>query len=165
MILCGHCMKYHASIGDVRLCSQNVVTVGSYRRDGLPTVQDWQELHRAMALITEGFYETPEGVIYKVQRAVHGSGHLYAKRLFIVEGPEDSVMGLDGQQKLVSEKHGEFRMERGAIRRLRPEWKLNRERAQALGKLYGFCIRCGATLTDETSIAQGMGPVCAGRWS
>ncbi len=37
------------------------------------------------------------------------------------------------------------------------------EQAQEFGKLYGVCCRCAADLTDEDSIARGMGPVCAGK--
>lgn len=39
--------------------------------------------------------------------------------------------------------------------------KLSLDRAKELGKLYGRCIICGATLTDEKSIEAGIGPVCA----
>lgn len=159
-IRCGHCGKYHQSVADVFACSQSGdVPAVAERSDAnlvldipLPTVQDYQFLRNTLRDVTEGFYETPDGVIYKVVRAVHGSGHLYAKRLYhVVDDNGDT--------------RGQFNIERGAIRRLRPEWKLSRERAVELGKLYGFCIRCGAILTDETSIAQGMGPICAGRWS
>lgn len=41
--------------------------------------------------------------------------------------------------------------------------RLTLEQAQEFGRLYGVCGICGATLTDETSIAAGIGPVCAGR--
>lgn len=34
--------------------------------------------------------------------------------------------------------------------------------AQA-GKFLGYCIRCGAELTDPDSIARGMGPICANK--
>jgi hypothetical protein len=34
-----------------------------------------------------------------------------------------------------------------------------------LGKQFGFCIRCGATLTDPVSVANGIGPVCAKYWA
>lgn len=34
------------------------------------------------------------------------------------------------------------------------------EVAQQYGKLYGVCAICGRTLTDEKSIADGIGPVC-----
>lgn len=39
------------------------------------------------------------------------------------------------------------------------------EVAQGYGKLYGVCAICGATLTDETSIADGIGPICKGKIS
>jgi uncharacterized protein DUF6011 len=34
------------------------------------------------------------------------------------------------------------------------------EHAEEFGKLYGVCAVCGQTLTNETSIARGIGPVC-----
>jgi hypothetical protein len=36
--------------------------------------------------------------------------------------------------------------------------------AKTLGSLYGFCVRCGATLTDDASIKAGIGPICAKRF-
>lgn len=96
------------------------------------------------AKVTEdGIYRTPDGTVVKVQIAVHGSGNLYGKRL-----------DLDT---------GEFVYEAGLLKLLRPEYRLSREEAGALGKLYGRCMVCGRTLTDEYSIANGIGPVCAGR--
>jgi hypothetical protein len=96
--------------------------------------------------VVEGMYRTPEDVIYKVVKAVHGSGRLYAQRLEI-----------DGTS-------GHFEYAGGAIRSLRPEWKMTLEEAKAFGSLYGFCVRCGATLTDDVSIKAGIGPICAGRF-
>jgi hypothetical protein len=39
------------------------------------------------------------------------------------------------------------------------------EQAQEFGKNFGICVRCGALLTDDVSIAQGMGPVCIKKWN
>jgi len=36
--------------------------------------------------------------------------------------------------------------------------------AGKLGKQFGFCVRCGATLTDPVSVADGIGPVCKTYW-
>ena len=94
----------------------------------------------------EGMFKAPDGTIYKVQRAVHGSGRLYAKRLVVTGGLE-----------------GEFVMAPGAYSRIDPAWRMSLAEAAAFGSLYGFCVRCGRTLTDEISIANGIGPVCAGR--
>ncbi|AKJ72637.1 hypothetical protein PP301_gp085 [Gordonia phage GMA2] len=38
---------------------------------------------------------------------------------------------------------------------------LTLDKAKELGQLYGRCVMCGATLTDESSIAAGIGPICA----
>lgn len=37
----------------------------------------------------------------------------------------------------------------------------SQQRNQATDKLYGVCCRCGRTLTDENSISEGIGPICA----
>ncbi len=96
----------------------------------------------------DGFYCTVGGeTVYKVQHAVHGSGKQHAKRL-------------------VGER---FEYESGAFRTvilgLRDGTieRLTLERARAFGHLYGRCMCCGRTLTDEASIEAGIGPVCAAK--
>jgi len=95
--------------------------------------------------VDDGFYELPGERIAKVLHAVHGSGRQYAKLLNTDSG------GFDYTPRLIDEvrAHGV---------------PLTLERAQQLGKLYGMCCRCGATLTDENSIAAGIGPICASRF-
>lgn len=90
----------------------------------------------------DGWYKVGDD-IYKVQRAVHGSGHLYAKKL-VITGPGE----------------GSWEYAPGMVRQLTSDQRLSLEDAQAFGKLYGVCAICGKTLTDETSIADGIGPVC-----
>lgn len=91
----------------------------------------------------------PEGMhrigdaIYKVQKAVHGSGRLYAKRL--VQSGESWT----------------FEFAPGMVQRLSESTRMTLEEAREWGTLYGTCCACGRTLTDETSIALGIGPVCA----
>lgn len=41
--------------------------------------------------------------------------------------------------------------------------RMTPEDAKRFGDLYGVCFKCSRTLTDPESIAQGYGPVCAGR--
>jgi hypothetical protein len=103
----------------------------------------------ASTAITDGMYRK-DGVIYKVQKAVHGSGNLYAKKLVISE-----VQG---------DKAG-FEYAPGIVRKLTLADKMTLEEAKEFGQLYGICCQCGATLTDETSIAAGIGPICAGKTS
>lgn len=88
----------------------------------------------------EGIHEV-DGSIIKVVVAVHGSGHLYAKRF-------------DPETK-------KFVKASGVLSRISEDTLVSLEKAQDFGKLYGVCIRCGRTLTDEDSIAAGIGPICA----
>lgn len=92
---------------------------------------------------TEGMYRK-DGHIYKVIHAVHGSGHLYAKVLDVAD------------RKFYVAK-------RGTLHTLRQVDRMSTAEAAEFGHLYGFCVRCAATLTDENSIARGMGPTCAGK--
>lgn len=87
-----------------------------------------------------------DGVVYKVQIAVHGSGRPYAKRLDVIAG-----------------ERGEWVYEAGAIRLLVDAAPLMEEEARRFGSLYGVCVVCGAVLTDEQSISEGIGPVCGKR--
>lgn len=96
--------------------------------------------------VPEGMHRLADGTIYKVQVAVHGSGRLYAKRLQQFQG---------GWQ---------FNRAPGAMRLLSPATKMSLEQAKEFGALYGTCCSCGRTLTDENSIAAGIGPVCAKRF-
>lgn len=95
--------------------------------------------------VTEGMWiigevGNDEAKIYKVQIAVHGSGRPYAK-----------LLTTDG-----------FEYAAGALREIGQHGrKMTLDEAKAYGKLYGVCCKCGATLTDENSIAAGIGPVCA----
>jgi hypothetical protein len=41
---------------------------------------------------------------------------------------------------------------------------LTLEEAKKYGRIYGVCIVCSRTLTDEESIAAGIGPICAGKF-
>lgn len=83
-------------------------------------------------------------VVVKVQRAVHGSGNMYAKRL--------------------DPATGRFEYEAGLIRKITPAMRMTLEQAKEFGAIYGVCCNCGRTLTNEDSIEAGIGPVCAGKF-
>lgn len=116
---------------------------------------------RIDAGVTEGMYRMND-VIYKVQRAVHGSGNLYAKRL-VVEEPDCGGCQNGDPCNPPCEWTTEFVYAPGVVQTLRGEHKMTAEEAKEFGRLYGVCVRCGRTLTDEGSIALGIGPVCAGK--
>lgn len=124
----------------------NCALAEARKRDAQNAEEETRE-HRGPVAVTDGMYRNPETEeIFKVQKAVHGSGNLYAKRLQQYD---------DGTWK--------FNFAPGAVRALKPEWRMTLEEAKAFGQLYGVCCVCGRTLTDETSIAEGIGPICSGR--
>ena len=97
--------------------------------------------------ITEAGMYMKDGVIFKVQKAVHGSGHLYAKKL--AGGVTEDFY---------------FEYAPGVVKTLSPSDKMTLEQAKEFGALYGTCCVCGRTLTDENSIEAGIGPVCANKF-
>ena len=42
--------------------------------------------------------------------------------------------------------------------------RLNREQAKAWGDLYGTCCHCGRELTDEESVTNSLGRICAKKY-
>lgn len=96
-----------------------------------------------------------DGLIYKVQKAVHGSGNMYAKLLVV-----ETIVQVEGDEPVT---YTRFDYAPGAIAKLLPEHRMTLEEAKEFGALYGTCCVCAATLTDEKSIAAGIGPVCAKR--
>lgn len=99
----------------------------------------------AMGSPAEGMYRLPDGTIIKVQRALKGGQHLYGKRLIVGDGA------------------GTFEYERGLLSRVRPQYRMTVDEAAEFGKLYGWCCVCGRRLTNEDSIANGIGPICASK--
>lgn len=99
----------------------------------------------------EGMHRLADGRIYKVQIAHHGSGRPYAKILITRELA-------DGTHR------ASFEYAQGAIRNLSSATLMTMDEAKAYGALYGVCCVCAAVLTDERSIAAGIGPVCAGKF-
>lgn len=94
-----------------------------------------------------GMYRVADGRIYKVYRAVHGSGKMVAKLLVVGEYGEKATFEYQGL----------------ATRFVKAEHRMTLEQAKEFGALYGVCAVCGATLTDEGSIEAGIGPICKGK--
>lgn len=89
----------------------------------------------------------------KVQLNQSGTGR-YAKRLHTVQEL------VDGKVEITS---ATWEYEPGLVNKIRPSHVLTEEQAAEFGKLYGWCCICGRRLTNEESIARGIGPVCAGK--
>lgn len=101
--------------------------------------------------------------IYKVQRAVQGSGNLYAKALVLTE-PDCGGCANGEPCGAECEWSVSFEYAPGVVKTLSASTKMSLEEAKSFGALYGTCCVCGRTLTNEESIAAGIGPVCAGKF-
>lgn len=105
----------------------------------------------ASKLTQDGMYRDPSsGRIWKVQfnRASGDGRRLYAKALVVDVEPSEGVK---------AEIH--FAYAPGAMREIRPEWRMDLEEAKKWGALYGTCVY-GHPLTKESSIKRGMGDKC-----
>lgn len=101
----------------------------------------------ASAPVFESGIYNVNGTIFKVYKAQSGT-HMLAKELVVDDG----------------EPHFDYR---GSAPRFVPAGtaRMTLAEAKAFGAIYGVCCQCGATLTDETSIAEGIGPVCGKRFA
>lgn len=52
----------------------------------------------------------------------------------------------------------------GAIGKIQSENKMTLDEAKEYGKMTGNCMCCGRILTNENSIAEGIGPICASKF-
>lgn len=132
-ILCGHCGNTHGSIAEVRECS---ITRPITEEPPIAS-----RVTRPEEVLSEGFYMVNDSY-YKVIESQNA--RLYAKRLSVGENGE----------------HEGWDYAPGAIKIISPEHRMTREQAATFGQISGVCLVCGRKLTDETSIANGIGPIC-----
>lgn len=162
-MICGNCKEKNGVDREhVRACYAAKYAATATPVTAVPawTVSDdvsaWTDDNGATAYVEPSGPVTESGLyrkgedIFKVQVAVHGSGRLYAKRFL----PDAPVTATPGEK---------FEYAPGVVQTLRAEDRLTLDEAKQYGALYGSCIVCGRTLTDENSIAAGIGPVCANK--
>ena len=137
---------------DASLLIHNLDLAG--RREVAPVIEE---------VSIEGMHRL-DGKIYKVQVAVHGSGRPYAKVLVTdLVGTCGGCEKCDGEDRCpVYESRFEYAA--GVVRRPSLETRLSLDEAKEFGAVYGVCCVCSRTLTNEESIAAGIGPVCAGKF-
>lgn len=111
------------------------------------------EAHEAQAIERANRVAAPIGV-YKhndeIYRVIKGrnSQNLYAQKLVVIEG-----------------RNPRWEYAGGKIWELKVEELIDPEVAAQMGRARGFCVICGRYLTDETSVARGIGPICYERAS
>jgi len=99
----------------------------------------------------EGLYRHDDGSVWRVYHTQNR--RLAAKRLEIQETHDGWA--------------GRFQFVRGGLYRLAEalaEGKVHlmtQAEATEFGRMYNFCVNCGAELTDDRSLAAGYGPTCA----
>lgn len=98
-----------------------------------------------------GVYELPSGEVYVV-KPNREKTRLYAKKL--VEASSDRVTETSKRVPF------DFVYERGAIYRIKPEYRMSIERGKEFMIRYGRCIVCGRFLKVAESVERGIGPVC-----
>lgn len=131
MIRCAHCKNRHATVAEVRLCSQVKVAVAVLTRTP----------------VTEpGMYRRNGDVFQVIWNKAET--HLYAQRYVptYVGGKLHKF---------------EFAYDKGAIFTLDAADRMTAAEVGELGKSTGWCWVCHHRLTVQKSIEAGIGPVCA----
>jgi hypothetical protein len=96
-----------------------------------------------------GIYFDPAAkTVYRV-RPSKSTGNLYAERL--------RPARTEGQK-------GTFEYVAGLLYKVDPAWLLTLEEARAVGREFGFCVRCGALLENPKSVEAGLGTYCIKVW-
>lgn len=99
-----------------------------------------EETQKASEILSEGMYKRNEK-IFKVYYNQAGT-RLLAKELI----------------------DGSFEYQGIASRFVKPEDRMTLDEAKAYGRVTGTCCVCSRRLTDEMSIAEGIGPICASKF-
>ncbi len=114
----------------------------------IPVAEPGESTRNKAGQTKPGFYKVGEDV-FKVTPA-RTSDRTFAHKL---------VTGIQPER-------GDFGWEYlGLGRRYVPEFadKLTLDEAKTFGHTHGYCLICGRLLTAEQSVADGIGPICAGK--
>lgn len=101
-----------------------------------PQVGQFADIYQGRTPVGEGFY-VREGVVYRVYNGKYG---LICKRLQLFPRHWENA---GNDYRLLTEEH-----------------RMSAEQAEEMSANVGHCILCGRTLTDPTSVARSIGPVC-----
>ena len=137
-------------------------------KDGTLTFQDadamigllkpWGNSPVGDRVFEPGVYINPDTQdVYEVVRS--GSGRLYGKLLVTIR---------QGVRNATNDGWDEFPVWNweyagGSVGKLRASWRLTKEQAKEWGDYFQHCIKCHIRLTKPSSIARGMGDICAGK--
>lgn len=150
-IKCGHCPSVHQSVEQVRQCAYKTDPATKVLHAGTEPepVSLFQRDGRGTPVVASGHYAVTEGNelrFFKVDRVTEGK---WAGRTFVKRQSSDELWPVKSRER---------REEILALIAAEPKEAMIR-----YGQEIGRCGHCNRTLTDETSRAAGIGPVCASR--
>jgi hypothetical protein len=124
--------------------------------DIIGMLREWLQQQAEQRATQPGIYLDPgTQTYYQVKRS--GQGRLYAMKLhFAREGKRNEADDGWDEEPLM-----EWIFTPGAINKINSTWKITKEQAKAFGDYFHKCIKCHTKLTKPSSIAQGMGDICA----
>lgn len=140
MAICGNCKREGVTVAHVHECYASA----EFNKVNPPRFQKEPRDIKLIDAPESGIFtmQTTDGFdFYKVVRSQE-SGRYYAKLLT----PETGKWSYAGQAPL-------FKLTQGD--------RITAEQAAKFGHLYGSCVFCSRTLTDERSITAGYGQTCA----
>ena len=108
--------------------------------------------------LPSGYYAVPDGdTRLKVRVSRPGENSKWHGWVFVDDGAYYGERNKYGSQRPGAMYRGKI------VEQLRAILDDPREASKRYGRLVGRCGVCGRHLEDETSVAEGIGPVCAGR--
>jgi hypothetical protein len=119
--------------------------------------------HTPKQELEDGMYKGPQPnehiyKVYRTQKQIQ-----VAKRLMVHE-PDCGGCNNDDPCDPPYMATAEFKYEgKAPLKFLKPDMRLSMKDALEFGKIYGQCVVCGRTLTNELSIHLGIGPICGNR--
>jgi hypothetical protein len=131
---------FRASLGDLTALSKSEISSVIDSLRSFPYAPRESSTTAPVVALEVGVY-FKEGVVYRVKLS-QATGRPYATKLV----------------------GGSFQYDPSYIRAISADDKMTLEQACDYGLQFGVCVACGRELTDEVSVARGIGPVCARRF-
>lgn len=104
---------------------------------------------------------TPKVANKNLDEAVPVGFYLKDETVFRVVQSKNSTRRYAKKLEVWSNGQAGWAYDAGAIKTLTLDMVLTLEQAASMGRHFGVCVICGATLSDPKSVEAGIGPVCA----
>lgn len=172
MITCGNCKQSHSTVAEVKACYATRMDSPAFEQR-VQAVEARQQAARVQAdpaiLGHDEFRDSTKYNFGRWDRAIgqreqfelSDSGiYQVGETVYKVYANQAQTRMLAKELKVLHTGATTWEYVGMAARFVRKNQRITQEQAEKFGKIYGVCAICGRTLTDEQSIAQGIGPVC-----